>query len=58
MYSFAFKKDFKSGEGNICKVKYLAISVDDSEEKMIFLTKVHANERDSKPKLVTYLTSI
>lgn len=36
----------------------MAVSVDDSEEKMVFLVKMTVNERDKNPKLITYLTSI
>jgi len=52
-----FPKNFRSAEGNICKVKHVMISVDDSEEKMIFLVKMTLHERDERPKLVSYLTS-
>jgi hypothetical protein len=34
------------------------VSVDDSEEKMVFLVKMRLNKDDPRPKLITYLTSI
>lgn len=57
-HCFKFPKLLSNGDGNICKVKHVVISVDDSEEKMVFLVKLTVNERDPRPKLVTYLTSI
>ena len=57
-HNFKFEKRITNGEGNICKIKHVAVSVDDSEEKMIFLVKMTLNDRDTKPKLLTYLTSI
>jgi hypothetical protein len=53
-----FARAVTNGDGNICKIKHVSVSVDDSEEKMIFLVKMQLNERDTKPKLITYLTSI
>ena len=34
------------------------MAIDENEEKMVFLVKMLFNDRDQKPKLVSYLTSI
>lgn len=36
----------------------MIMSIDDSEEKMVFLVKIRLNQQDLRPKLVAYLTSI
>jgi|LauGreDrversion4_2_1035121.scaffolds.fasta_scaffold44389_3 hypothetical protein len=36
----------------------MIVSIDDSEEKMVFLVKMLLNKQDLKPKLIVYLTSI
>jgi hypothetical protein len=55
---FKFDRKLFNSEGDICKVKYVGLAVDDSEEKAVFLCKVVKNERDRKPKLVAYLTNL
>ncbi len=56
--SFSFPREFTSQEGQLCKILHLVIAVDDSEEKMVFITKVKNNIQDKNPKMITYLTSI
>ena len=40
------------------RIQHLILSVDDSEEKMVFLVKMKNNIQDPNPKLIAYLTSI
>lgn len=55
-----FKIDRKliTSEGDTCKVKYLGIAIDDSEEKMVFLAKIKRNDLEKQPKLIYFLTNI
>lgn len=55
---FKIDKKLINSEGDICKVKYIGIAIDDSEEKMVFLCKMFKNENDKKPNLVYYLTNL
>lgn len=41
---FKIDKKLINSEGDICKVKYIGIGIDDSEEKMVFLCKMLKNE--------------
>lgn len=43
---FKIDKKLINSEGDICKVKYMGIAIDDSEEKMVFLCKMLKNEHD------------
>lgn len=51
-------KKLVSADGEILKLKYLGIAIDDSEEKMVFLAKALKNEDDKKPRMIYYLTEI
>jgi hypothetical protein len=56
--SLSFPRSLTSSEGNLLLIEHLIVSVDDSEEKMVFLVKMRLNKEDIRPKLITYLTSI
>jgi hypothetical protein len=54
---FSFPRDTKTSEG-LARIEHLILSVDDSEEKMVFMVKLRTSEVDQRPKLICYLTSI
>ena len=41
---FKIDKKLINSEGDICKIKYVGIGIDDSEEKMVFLCKLLKNQ--------------
>lgn len=54
---FDFPRDVKTSEG-LTRIEHLILSIDDSEEKLVFLVKIRVHEKDDKPRLVAYLNSI